>query len=120
MFQLASVMAQSNDLPRNNCFTDVTRDSILSKLMHRNTLVQRTRVLRLTLKYSDSTITQYAKKSRLMQENNDYLKLALKKKDTIIDYNKKLTVIEKKKARKKAVAWGVGGVALGIIIKSLL
>lgn len=119
IFQLANGIAQSEGLPQNNSFTDVTRDSILSKLLQRETLVQKTRALRLVVRRQDIQINNFTNQTRLLYENNVYLKTALQKKDTIIDYNKKLTLIEKKKGRKKAVAIGLGGVALGIIIKSL-
>lgn len=73
----------------------------------------------MTLRQSDSTIIDYAYKDRLNAENALHYEDLLSKKDSINESTNKLLKIEKKKKVPNALKWGLGGVAIGIIIKSL-
>ncbi len=119
LFQLQTVIGQSIASPRSNTFTDVTRDSILSKLLQRDALAKKYKALRLVVHFQDSTIIQYAEKSRLQENNRIDLNSIIYKKDTIIFNHKKLTVIEKKKGRKRTIIIGGSALLLGFIVGSV-
>lgn len=114
-----NVIGQSNSQQaKNNCFNDITRDSILSKLYDRKYIRMRNTNLVMTLRKSDSTIIDYAYKSKLQADTERKYIEALKKKDSINNSTEKILQIEKKKKVKNALIFGGSGIVIGIIIKS--
>lgn len=115
LFQSINGIAQLENLPRNNHFNDVTRDSILSKLLQGKQNKQRVKQLRFVIQAQDLNITRYADKIRLQEQNADFLKTKSTKQDSIIINQKKLTTIQRKKTRKTAVIVGAAALVTGFI-----
>jgi len=120
LFLTMNVTGQLNlSQQKNNCFNDVVRDSILSKLYDRSYVRKRNTNLTMTLRKSDSTIIDYAFKDRLRDKNEKYYKEVLLKKDSINNSTNKLLSIEKKKKVPNAFKWGGIGFGLALLAKSV-
>ena len=111
LFLFQSATAQSLTSPRNNCFTDVERDSILSKLLAKEYFEQQFTLSQQALKEADIIIVTLKEKdslnqSVLAQEKEQFAKEA---------------ALKKKQARKgKITAAGIGFLAGAFLVALIL
>lgn len=116
-----SVIGQSRISPeKNNCFTDETRDSILSKLLEGRANRKRIEILRREIHSYEDLVIDFEKKDRERALKEEMYENLLKINDSIITNKELMFKIERRKKVKNSILYGGGGLFLGYLIKSFL